>query len=179
MGFPRQEYWSGLPFPSPEDLPEPGIEPGSPALKADALPPEPPRKPKDKYWAPLFPKLIQICYNSKIIGSMQNFIGVSGYQNIKPGKATTNAPLHCKFPEPQNTVLPTTGITELNSMPPRQRHSINTVWLTTNLKRLGIQWYYGDNFFFLNWRYKILWSELKGKKMHSISEDCCCCCCCC
>ena len=32
MGFPRQEYWSGLPFPSPEDLPDPGIEPGSPAL---------------------------------------------------------------------------------------------------------------------------------------------------
>ena len=32
MGFPRQEYWSGLPFPSPGDLPNPGIEPGSPAL---------------------------------------------------------------------------------------------------------------------------------------------------
>ena len=32
MGFSRQVYWSGLPFPSPEDLPHPGIEPGSPAL---------------------------------------------------------------------------------------------------------------------------------------------------
>ena len=32
MGFPRQEYWSGLPFPPPGDLPDPGIEPGSPAL---------------------------------------------------------------------------------------------------------------------------------------------------
>ena len=32
MGFSRQEYWSGLPFPSPGDLPDPGIEPGSPAL---------------------------------------------------------------------------------------------------------------------------------------------------
>ena len=32
MGFPRQEYWSGLPFPSPGDLPNPGIEPGSPTL---------------------------------------------------------------------------------------------------------------------------------------------------
>ena len=32
MGFSRQEYWSGLPFPSPEDLPDPGIEPGSPVL---------------------------------------------------------------------------------------------------------------------------------------------------
>ena len=34
MGFSRQEYWSGLPFPSPEDLPKPGMEPGSPAIRA-------------------------------------------------------------------------------------------------------------------------------------------------
>ena len=44
MGFPKQEYWSGLPFPSPGDLPDPGIEPGSPALQADALPSKPPGK---------------------------------------------------------------------------------------------------------------------------------------
>ena len=37
MGFSRQESWSGLPFPSPEDLPNPGIEPGSPTLQADSL----------------------------------------------------------------------------------------------------------------------------------------------
>ena len=37
MGFSGQEYWSGLPFPSPGDLPDPGIEPRSPALKADSL----------------------------------------------------------------------------------------------------------------------------------------------
>ena len=42
MGFSRQEYWSGLPFPSPGDLPKPGIEPGTPELQADALPSEPP-----------------------------------------------------------------------------------------------------------------------------------------
>ena len=41
MGFSRQEYWSGLPFPSPGDLPDPGIEPRSPALEADALTSEP------------------------------------------------------------------------------------------------------------------------------------------
>ena len=40
MEFSRQEYWSGLPFPSPRDLPNPGVEPGSPALQADALPSE-------------------------------------------------------------------------------------------------------------------------------------------
>ena len=45
MGFSRQECWSGVPFPSPGDLPNPGIEPGSPALQADALPFEPPGKP--------------------------------------------------------------------------------------------------------------------------------------
>ena len=37
MGFSRQEYWSGLPFPSSEDLPDPKIEPGSPTLQADSL----------------------------------------------------------------------------------------------------------------------------------------------
>ena len=40
MGFSRQEYWSGLSFPSPGDLPNPGIEPGSPELQTDALPSE-------------------------------------------------------------------------------------------------------------------------------------------
>ena len=40
LGFSRQEYWSGLPFPSPGDLPDSGIKPGSPALQADSLPTE-------------------------------------------------------------------------------------------------------------------------------------------
>ena len=48
MGFSRQEYWSGLLFPSPGDLPDPGIEPGSPTLQADALTSEPPGKLKLK-----------------------------------------------------------------------------------------------------------------------------------
>ena len=48
MGFLRQEYWSGLPFPSPGDLSNPGIEPEFPALQADALPSEPPWKPQMK-----------------------------------------------------------------------------------------------------------------------------------
>ena len=47
MGFSRQEYWSGLPFPSPGHLPHPGIETGSPALQVDSLPSEPPGKPRD------------------------------------------------------------------------------------------------------------------------------------
>ena len=44
MAFSRQEYWSGQPFPSPGDLPDPGTEPRSPALQADSLPSEPPGK---------------------------------------------------------------------------------------------------------------------------------------
>ena len=48
MGFSRQEYWSGLPFPSPGDLLDPGIEPRSPALQADALTSEPPGNPRDR-----------------------------------------------------------------------------------------------------------------------------------
>ena len=46
-GLSRQEYWSGLPFPSPGDLPDPGIEPGSPTLEADALTSEPKAKLKE------------------------------------------------------------------------------------------------------------------------------------
>ena len=49
MGFSRQEYWSGLPSLSPGDLPDPGIEPRSPALQADALPSEPPGKPVSQF----------------------------------------------------------------------------------------------------------------------------------
>ena len=41
MESSKQEYWRGWPFPSPGDLPDPGIEPGSPTLQADSLPPEP------------------------------------------------------------------------------------------------------------------------------------------
>ena len=46
LGFSRQEYWIGLPFPSPADLPNPGIKLGFPALQTDALPSEPPGKPR-------------------------------------------------------------------------------------------------------------------------------------
>ena len=49
MAFCRPEYWSGWPFPSPGDLPNPGIEPRSPVLQADSLPAEPQGKPKLGY----------------------------------------------------------------------------------------------------------------------------------
>ena len=51
MEFSRQEYWSGWPFPPPGDLPDPGIEPRSPASQADSVPSELPGKPKWKHSA--------------------------------------------------------------------------------------------------------------------------------
>ena len=50
MEFSSPEYWSGVPFPSPGDLPNPGMEPRSPTLQADSLPAEPPGKPQE-YWS--------------------------------------------------------------------------------------------------------------------------------
>ena len=49
MEFSLEAYWSGSPFPSPGDLPDTGIEPGSPSLQADSLPSEPPGKPRYTY----------------------------------------------------------------------------------------------------------------------------------
>ena len=54
MGFSMQECWSGLPFPSPGGLPDPGIEPRSPTLHTDVLPSELRRKPLGTVWVPLF-----------------------------------------------------------------------------------------------------------------------------
>ena len=51
MGFPRKEYWSVLLFPSPEDLPDPGIKLMSPALAGRFFTAEPPRKPSSIYWS--------------------------------------------------------------------------------------------------------------------------------
>ena len=64
MRFPRQEYWCGLPFPSPGDLPDPGIEPTSPALQADFLSLAPPGKPNKSLPCPS-------CTPSTVKGSSQ------------------------------------------------------------------------------------------------------------
>ena len=57
MEFSSEEYWSGLLFPSPGDLPDPETEPGSPTLQAEALPSEPPRNPWWRYESLCFLKL--------------------------------------------------------------------------------------------------------------------------
>ena len=75
MGFSRQEYWSGLPFPSPGDLPHPGIEPRSLALQADALPSELPGKPP--------PHSLHNFYIRKNI-SLYNFLKSNMNKRMKP-----------------------------------------------------------------------------------------------
>ena len=58
MGFPRQKYWSGLPFPSPGDLPDPGIKSTSPALAGRFLTTEPPGKPQKRGYSQVFYLLV-------------------------------------------------------------------------------------------------------------------------
>ena len=65
MGFPGQEYWGGLPFPSPGDLPDPGIKSRSSALQADSLPSEPPGKPMLKEGGKLLVLDSELCRTSQ------------------------------------------------------------------------------------------------------------------
>ena len=69
-GVSRQEYWSGLPFPSPGDLPNPGIEPGSPALQADSLPTELSGKP---YYNKYIPKNVEVVLDQVIGYRLEKF----------------------------------------------------------------------------------------------------------
>ena len=64
-GFSRQEYWSGLPFPSPGDLPDPEIKPRSPVLQEDSLPTEIPGKPDHKQ----HDSIIRILQDGQLLGS--------------------------------------------------------------------------------------------------------------
>ena len=76
MGFSRREYWSGLLFPSPGDLPDPGIKPRSPALQTDALPSEPPGKP------------LLYTRRTQMQAGPGKGLEYQGYKNFKKGQAT-------------------------------------------------------------------------------------------
>ena len=80
MGLSRQEYWSGLPFPSPRDLPNPGIELGFPVLQANSLLSEPPVLLTDKWWFAIVGKLGQLGLKNEQLLTMINIsvlLGVS------------------------------------------------------------------------------------------------------
>ena len=79
MEFSRPEYWRGQPFPSPGDLPNPGIEPRSPALQADSLPAEPQGKPYFPKFLNNYNKLFEPLGYSFIIISFSSVSNVSVY----------------------------------------------------------------------------------------------------
>ena len=132
MGFPRRECWSGLPFPSAGDLPDPGIEPASAALQARSLPSEPPL-PIEKLsshhitFFPIFPTL-GIFRNSPFKGNqhtypfifiwypMNSINGISsGSHSFYPSIFIWILNTHCvAFLCAQNQLLPIRGRTNLN-----------------------------------------------------------------
>ena len=83
MGFSRQEYWSGLPFPSPGDLPDPGIELGFPSLEADALTSEPPEKPQIRCSEP---------WHVSRLPPLQKYISIWNHYYKKSKIKTQNSP---------------------------------------------------------------------------------------
>ena len=92
MGFFRQEYWNGLPFPSPGNLPNPGIESASPALQSDSLPPEPPGKPVLDTWR-LFCSSVQFRSATQSCPALCDLMGCS----------MSGFPVHHQLPEPIQT----------------------------------------------------------------------------
>ena len=97
--FSRQEYWSGLPFPSPEELPNPGIEPWSPASQADSLPSElqgTPSKSLSRVWLFVTPWTRATRLFSSVHGDSPGYsIGVGSHsllQGIFPPRDQTRSP---------------------------------------------------------------------------------------
>ena len=75
MRFPRQEYWSGLPFPSPGDLPDPEIKPRSPELQADSLLPEVPGKPSNYFQVKALNHLFSYVSHNRASGFFSQELG--------------------------------------------------------------------------------------------------------
>ena len=100
--FSRPEYWSGLPFPSPGDLPNPGIEPRSPTLQVDSLPTEPPGNPST-LWRTL-----------KVGNFCSNFVWNSKWKFLK--KLKVELPYDAAIP--LLGIYPEKPITQKNACPP-------------------------------------------------------------
>ena len=106
MELPRQEFWSGFPFPSPGDLPNPGIKPGSPALKADSLPSEPLGNAGIReMWASLVAQLVknppalqEIACNAGDLGSIPGLGRSPGEGNGNPLQSCLKNPMGLNHP---------------------------------------------------------------------------------
>ena len=98
MGFSRQEYWSGLPFPSPGNLPDPGIKPGSPALQADSLPFEPSGKTYTNTHTHIYTHThTHISISVSIVHSLSLSLSLSLYVYIRTYIQELYTPIH-EFP---------------------------------------------------------------------------------
>ena len=115
MGLSRQEYWSGLPFPYPEDLPDPGIKPGSPALQADSLPSEPPGKPQlffsffrknREAQGKGLPEITQQPGGRGPCGPSLGAVGLSGREGLSRKSRLPSGPTHSASPGSLSRPLP-------------------------------------------------------------------------
>ena len=106
MGFPRPEYWSGLPYPSPGGLSNPGIEPRSAALQADSLPFEPPGEPHSSQ-RPCSLELPVLDKNSHSVGFRLPEVWIVPLSRALLAPAWPPAHLGClRRPRAPNTLLP-------------------------------------------------------------------------
>ena len=136
MGFSKQEYWSGFPFLSPGDLPDPGIKPRSPALQADALPSEPPGKPKNvqtivqlhsfHILARLCSKSFKLCFSSTWTENFQMY----KLDLEKAGEAEIKLPPLIGWWRKEGSFRKSSTSVSLTTLKPL------TVWVTTNWKIL-------------------------------------------
>ena len=126
MGFSRQEYWSGLPFPSSEGLPDPGIKPRSPALQADSFQSEPARKPKCAWTRFFFFLILLYC-------TFQHCIGFAIHQH----ESATG--IHV-FPilNPPPTCLPITSLWVIPMHQPQASCILHQTWTGDSF----LIWYY-------------------------------------
>ena len=120
MGFSRQEYRTGLPFPSPGDLPNPGIEPGSPALRADALTSEPPGKPDHSQAAS---ESFQLLISQPTLGSYRSSNLEDGHFSYRCCSVANSCPPLCNL---MNYITP--GVPVLHHLP--QFSQTHGPWIT-------------------------------------------------
>ena len=168
MGFSKQECWSGLPFPPPGDLPNLGIRPGSPALKADSLPPEPRRKPtisKEKfkyiawhlmsfYFQPTFATIISflrlICQTTIRIGLISTLAEISTLMILLITAPYSNANSSTKYV----LVLPYRGYPQRTSLPPVVWEQSPVSVISLKIPQVFVEW-----LFPISWYKQLGWAD--------------------